>query len=231
MAIFYPSNPKPSIPLEVEQQWRTLISITETGREFRRRKWIKPRRRIKIKYDRRYKNELDTIWQFYVDRKGTYEEFLFVFPYEENWQNEFVAKGSEYWSYNNQVRYYVPVKEPTSITIIVDGKTFYPLKSDNWNQLFNISLSWSSALNTSKLWAYYLSWDGLTHPYYFIYYTNSTDRDFIVFYNYTPSPTSTIYCNFIGKPCLRMRFEEDNLNKQVAEVLLTTIGLTLIEIK
>ena len=233
MAAIYPQTPVPSTPFEVEQRWRTLISQTDTGKEYRRRKWIRPRRRIKLRYRNYPKSELDLIWQFYTERKGAYESFMFIFPYAENWTNEYVGKGSDYFATgaDNTIAYYLPVKEPTSITLSIDGKTFYPLYSYKWTDIMDVNQTWSNAIDTNKTWANYISWDGQAHGYYFVYFSQSLDKDYAVLLNYDVPATSIIYANFEGKPVLDVRFEEDNLSKSVFVNLLTTLGINLVEVR
>ena len=189
MAIIYPQTPTPSIPLTVEQIFKTLISSTESGKEYRRTKWIKPKRRIKIKYNRRYKNELENIWQFHFDRKGNYESFIFIFPYSENWNNEYVGKG--------------------------DGTTA-TFKLPVWNDYTSLSIYINGTLQTEGT------------DYTITTYTD--DRPDVVFTT-APAQGDIITCDFSGKPALIMRFEEYILNKEMIENLLTTIGLTLVEVK
>jgi len=117
MAVIFPTSPPVSVPFGVQQMWRTLISQTETGKEYRRKKWAYPKRVIQISYGRRSADELNTIWQFYVDRQGAKESFIFIFPYEETWRNEFIGKGD-----GTTTTFKLPVwNDYTSLKVYVDG--------------------------------------------------------------------------------------------------------------
>jgi len=59
-------------------QFRTLITLFESGREQRRSKGT-PRRRWTLRF-RKDQVDADAIWSFYVDRRGAYEAFLWTNP-------------------------------------------------------------------------------------------------------------------------------------------------------
>lgn len=76
MAIFT----MPCDPANVQESihYRTLITEFESGKEQRRSKGT-PRRRWSLKF-RKDQVDADTIWSFYVARKGAFESFQWVNP-------------------------------------------------------------------------------------------------------------------------------------------------------
>lgn len=70
------------IPYEEEIQYLTIISESESGKEQRFQKWLRPRRTFRIKLEARQATETDQIWRFYTRHKGPYDTFLFQNPNE-----------------------------------------------------------------------------------------------------------------------------------------------------
>lgn len=71
----YPEDPKPQYPLIVEPEWRTFISTIETGAEQRRQKSVFPIYNVQVNYNVLSEADAQTIWEFYMARKGAYEAF------------------------------------------------------------------------------------------------------------------------------------------------------------
>lgn len=75
MSTWPESNPTPRYPLQTEMEYETLISNFDGGTEQRRQKLLYPRYNTTIKYPAISKTEAQTLWNFYVARKGSYESF------------------------------------------------------------------------------------------------------------------------------------------------------------
>lgn len=71
----YPEDPAPNYPLFVTPVWRTLISQVETGAEQRKQKSLFPIYDVVVNYNLLREADAQTLWEFYMDRKGAYEPF------------------------------------------------------------------------------------------------------------------------------------------------------------
>ena len=109
-------NLYPNPPIEVSQAFKTDISRIETGQEFRRARWLYPLRAVKLKYENRPHQELNLLWQFYKSVKGAFEPFYFVFPIEEEHENEFVAQANGY-----QKEFQIPSRQTSQIKCFING--------------------------------------------------------------------------------------------------------------
>ena len=76
MSTWPESDPKPRYPLHTEIEFGTLISAFDGGTEQRRQKLLYPRYNVTIRYNAISKTEAQTLWNFYVARKGSYESFF-----------------------------------------------------------------------------------------------------------------------------------------------------------
>lgn len=58
--------------------FKTLVTKMESGKEQRRSKGL-PRRKFTLEFDKttNYNNDAQAMWQFFVNRKGKFEPFLF----------------------------------------------------------------------------------------------------------------------------------------------------------
>lgn len=89
----FPSSPAPSYSLELGQQFRTIISTFDSGREQRRAKWSFPKYRVTLRYQANENVDTETIWQFYQARRGAYEAFDFYYPLIQNLKGLYVGTG------------------------------------------------------------------------------------------------------------------------------------------
>lgn len=71
----YPEDPIPNYPLIVEPEWHTFVSQIETGAEQRRQKSLFPVYNVQITYDSLSESDAQTLWEFYMARKGAFEAF------------------------------------------------------------------------------------------------------------------------------------------------------------
>ena len=96
--------------------FKTVISELERGREFRRRKWVFPKRSFRLKYSYLTKEQADTLWNFFIRHQGAYRPFLFRFPYKSWNYGEFVAKGD-----GETKQFDLPATDVSEITVYIDG--------------------------------------------------------------------------------------------------------------
>lgn len=101
-----------SAPEEVEYQFKTLKSqFDDQGREKRRRKWLYPKRKITLQYNNISHDDARTLWQFYIDRQGSYDSFTFYLKDVDNYTKEYVCTGD-----NETYTYSLPSKEASNYT-------------------------------------------------------------------------------------------------------------------
>lgn len=101
----YPSTIKYTDPVRTTLRWQTLVTEFDNGEENRKQKNTYPRRDITLKYTALAKSEMETLWEFYNARKGSYEAFAFF---------ESTGAGSSgYHSYSSE---YVGTGDSTTTT-------------------------------------------------------------------------------------------------------------------
>ena len=108
-------------PIQVSIRWKTLVSrFDELGREQRRQKWLYPRRDIVVKYNYISKQQAETLWEFYLARKGTLEAFNFFMPEPNStyptYTGEYVATGD-----GSTTVFNLPCKNSLNRTLYIDG--------------------------------------------------------------------------------------------------------------
>jgi len=91
--MLYPQTPVPDIPLEVRKEHNNLITQLTSGIEYRRNLRFRERRIITLNYRLVPRSQMQGIYNFFSARKGAFEPFIFEFPYEDTWENEYVGKG------------------------------------------------------------------------------------------------------------------------------------------
>lgn len=80
-------------PFDETIQYLTLVSESESGREQRYQKWLRPKRTFKVTLRARNVSETDDIWRFYTRHKGKFDTFLFQSPNENPVTAETVGSG------------------------------------------------------------------------------------------------------------------------------------------
>ena len=118
MAAFPDISSVPAInPLATGIQYKTLISrFDDLGTEQRKQKWLYPRRVVTLKYKALSKSEARTLWQFYLERKGSYEAFNWFHPFSDTYEGEYVGTGD-----GSTTVFNLPSKQASSYTLYVDG--------------------------------------------------------------------------------------------------------------
>lgn len=76
----YPATPVPSFSYVQGIQFKTIISQFENLAEQRRQKWSQGKRTFSLTYPVLSSTDMDTLWNFYVARNGSYDAFTFVDP-------------------------------------------------------------------------------------------------------------------------------------------------------
>jgi len=79
MAVF-PENILPVYPVLIEPEWHTLISNFDDGSEQRRQKSLYARYNVRLQYKSLSAANAQTIWDFYMARRGAFEAFYFFDP-------------------------------------------------------------------------------------------------------------------------------------------------------
>ena len=74
-------------------EFKTITTQFEGGQESRKQKWLYPRRNFSVKYKAVTNTDAQTLWQFFLDRSGSFEEFSFFHPFSRTYTGEYVATG------------------------------------------------------------------------------------------------------------------------------------------
>ena len=87
-----------STPVQMDIIFKTIIgTFDEEGEENRKQKWLYPKRAITLAYKNISLSNMQTLWQFYVDRVGSFEAFNFFLPTPnvgtESYIKEYVGTG------------------------------------------------------------------------------------------------------------------------------------------
>ena len=71
----YPETPKPAYPLIITPRFRTIVSGMDSGVEERTSKWLFAKYDVTVQYKALTATNAQTIWNFYIARKGSAEAF------------------------------------------------------------------------------------------------------------------------------------------------------------
>lgn len=98
--------------------FRTLTSsYGQSGEEQSKQKWLYPKREVgPLQYTNIDKADAETLWQFYLDRKGAYEVFNFFDANSDNYEGEYVGTGD-----GSTTVFNLPGKSTSSRTVKIDG--------------------------------------------------------------------------------------------------------------
>lgn len=124
MAIF-PEAIIPAHPFELEPVWDTLISTFDGGAEQRRQKSLYPRFNARFRLQAKESADAQTMWDFFMARKGSFESFYFFDPIPDvpgigttSYDDLFIGTGdgsTDVWD--------IPGKSTSSQVIYIDGGT------------------------------------------------------------------------------------------------------------
>jgi hypothetical protein len=122
MAVFPSTTVEYINPVRTDIQYKTLITnFDDEGEEQRKQKWTYPKRSIHLTFKNMSKSEAETLWQFYIDRAGSYEAFAF---FESTGINDPYTYTQEYVGTGDSTTtvYNVPaVNSSASHTMYLDG--------------------------------------------------------------------------------------------------------------
>lgn len=97
--------------------FKTLITnFDDLGRERRKRKWLYPKRIVRLSYDHKSKTDAMAIYQFFLERAGSYEVFTFFDHTIDTYENEYIGTGD-----GSTLIYNLPCRGSSSRTIYVNG--------------------------------------------------------------------------------------------------------------
>ncbi len=183
----YPTSIIPDLPIEITEINKTYITELETGREFRRTNWLRPKRAVKLKYNNIGFSELFELYNFYKSMKGSLYDFIYIHFTKVDWEDEYIGRVIEDENYLSAE---LPVKFDSV-------EKFYLKKNGEMYSDFKIT-------------------------------ENPSGRDLINVYNLQKGDLIT--CDFIGKPALKMRFKEDELDVSQFAAMIFVLGIELVEV-
>jgi len=94
MAVFPTLTAKPVEPMNVETRWNTKITSLSGGVEYRRAFQGRPKRTVKLRYEKISSSDMATLWNFYNQMQGSLQPFYFPFGITESWSNEYCLKSN-----------------------------------------------------------------------------------------------------------------------------------------
>lgn len=104
-------------PLDESIAFKTIMTrFDDLGKEQRKQKWLYPRRVLTLKYNHITKANAKTIWDFYMARKGSYEDFRFFYPSSNTYTTEYVGTGD-----GSTLIFNLPSYQAASYTLYVNG--------------------------------------------------------------------------------------------------------------
>ncbi len=141
--MLYPQTPVPDIPVEVRKEHNNLITQLTSGIEYRRNLRFRERRIITLNYRLVPRSQMQEIYNFFSARKGAFEPFIFEFPYEDTWENEYVGKGD-----GATTVFTLPFKYHSSLSVYVDGTLTTGYTVDNTGERATITFSTAPAADS-----------------------------------------------------------------------------------
>lgn len=112
----FPTSPVPQYPLEITQRHRNIITTFDGGQEQRRRKSIFPVYDVILTYNAIDPDDADTLWAFYREMDGAYEEFYFFTLSNESHEGLYVGVGD-----GSTTIFDIPGVISGTATVYVDG--------------------------------------------------------------------------------------------------------------
>ncbi len=79
-ANIYPASPLPIYPVVITPRWDTLTRPFDSGAEQRRQKSLFPVFDVSLRYAALSDSDIQTLFDFYMARKGAFESFYFFDP-------------------------------------------------------------------------------------------------------------------------------------------------------
>ena len=102
-------------PFGQSQEFLTTISPYAGLGEIRKQRWLFPKRHVSLQYKPpASKDDARLIWQFHLDRKGSFESFNFIYPFTDIFVGEYVGVGD-----SSQLIWNLPFKLGSGVVIKV----------------------------------------------------------------------------------------------------------------
>jgi hypothetical protein len=122
MAVF-PTTVDPAYPIIIKPTWDTLIKRMDSGAEQRRQKALYPTFDVTFSYKAISIANAQTIWDFFMARKGSFESFYWFDPRPDmgavtSYDNLFIGTGDA-----STVTFNLPGKSTSGQVIYVEGVT------------------------------------------------------------------------------------------------------------
>ena len=207
----FPVDPVPQYPLQITQNWKTIISTFDGGQEQRRRKLDFPTYDVTLTFAALTQDEIDALWNFYNSMGGAYEEFYFFVPYVESHKRLYVCTGTgtitntynlktaagEYLKTATGDQLILTIAIPFDVPGIVDGA--FHLYFDNVERTYGYTL---------------VSGGG----------GGGADR---IMFTTLPGQGVVVSCDLVGYQRIICRFAEDKMTKERFEAAIFKTGLNL----
>jgi len=215
----YPSDPGPSYSYVTDHEFRTIVSDFESGAEQRRKMWRFPKRTFALIYRvmELTAAKRDAIYEFYANRKGSYEPFWFFDFIERHWVDEFVSYGD-----GSEPAFDLPSKD--TLTTYLDDENpsgaynGLPLYEEQYDSVPKIYVN--SALKAFNTHWFFISGGG----------SGGADRIHFTPDN-TPSVGQLITADLKGRLRIKGRFRDDKLTEELFTVGLENISISVYEVK
>ena len=140
---------EPEFGLEESIDFKTLITEMEDGDEKRRAKWTWGLRRYKLRLYAYTKTNMDTIWDFFIARKGASDTFLVKIPAEYEIETEAIGTGNGVRTTFTLDEF--PVDTSANFTMYVDGSSVSATLSNNFDTEFSYVTFDSAPTNTKAV--------------------------------------------------------------------------------
>jgi len=117
----FPESPAPIYPLLVTPVFNTRIAETDGGQEQRRQKLSFPKFDVTAKYSHLTASEFQTLWDFYMARKGAYEAF-YIYDLALLDSLSFSQSGLYAGTGDGATEVFdIPGRSTSAVTVYVDG--------------------------------------------------------------------------------------------------------------
>lgn len=117
MSDIFPTTPAPDYPLKLTPRWSTLVSKFDSGAEQRRVKRLYPVYDVELKYKTLTKTEAETLYVFYMARRGMAEAFVIYDLFSQGHICQYVGVGD-----GATTIFDLPGKSTSSHEIYIDGQ-------------------------------------------------------------------------------------------------------------
>lgn len=112
----FPTVPAPNYPYDLVINWKTIITAFDSAVEQRRQKQTYAKYDVDLNYDILTEVEFQTLWNFYVARKGALETFYFYTFTATDWIGLYCRTGD-----GTTVTFDIPGKSTSAHVIYNNG--------------------------------------------------------------------------------------------------------------